>query len=114
MMFQDSPSKRRWPRSQRFTLSSKGDEAETKYRAVIVASRAQEGRSSFDAARTAWAESFRVQPDDGLYLGEARGGPIKLEQLVAALETCGKTRKDALAALERLLDAGLLTTDAAT
>lgn len=106
----DPSPKRRWPRSERFTLSAKGDEAETAYRSTIVASRAQEGRASYDAARAAWAASFRVEPDDGLYLGEIRSGPTSLERLVEALETCGKTRKEALAALERLFDAGLIST----
>jgi hypothetical protein len=113
-MFQDSTPRRRWPRSQLFSLSAKGGDAEAQYRSSIIASRAQEGRSSFDAARSAWAQTFQVQPDDGLYLGEARGGPIKLEQLVTALESCGKTRKDALAAVERLLDAGLLSMESAS
>jgi hypothetical protein len=109
-MLQDPSPRRRWPRSQLFSLSAKGTDAEARYRTTIIASRAQEGRASFDAARSAWAAAFRVQPDDGLYLGEARSGPIKLEQLVEALETCGKTRKDAVAALERLVDAELLST----
>ena len=48
--------------------------------------------------------------DDGLYLGEVGGGPVGLEQIVESLQSCGKTRKDALTALERLLDAGLIST----
>ena len=107
-MLQDPSPRRRWPRSQRFTLTEKGNEAEASYRSTIVASRTQEGRASFDAARTAWAGAFALEPDDGLYLGEIRRGPLTLEQIVSALETCDKTRKDALAALERLFDAGLI------
>ncbi len=101
-------SPRRWRRAQPFSLSELGIGAEAAYRSTIVAARATEGRASFDAARTAWAQAFRVEPDDGLYLAELRQGPTTLERLVDALETCGKTRKDALAALERLFDAGLI------
>lgn len=79
---------------------------------AIIASRTAEGRASFDAARASWAAEFHVQPDDGLYLAEIRGGAVTLGQIVEALETAGKTRKDAIAAVERLVDAGLV--DAST
>ena len=78
---------------------------------MIVASRATQGRPSFDAARAAWAQSFSVLPDDGLYLSELTKGPVSLEQLLAVLDTCGQTRKDALAALGRLFDAALLSAE---
>ena len=109
-MLGDRPTRMRWPRAQRFILSPQGVEAERSYRESIVASRATEGRTSFDAARSQWASAHRVQPDDGLYLGEVSAGPIGLGQLVEALESCGKTRKDAIAAVERLVDAGLIST----
>ena len=109
-MLQDPSPRRRWPRSQRFALTDKGRDAEASYRSSIVSSRSQEGRASFDAARSTWAESFRLLPDDGLYLGEVAGGPINLEQIVKALEACGKTREDALTALGRLFDADLIST----
>src|SRR6516165_8893588 len=73
-MLQDASPRRRWPRSQRFALTDKGRDAEASYRSTIVSSRTQEGRASFDAARSTWAESFRLLPDDGLYLGEVVGG----------------------------------------
>lgn len=107
-MEEERPTKRRWPRSQRFSLSEKGTEAAAAYMATIVASRSESGRASYDAARTQWAQAYGIQPDDGLYLAEVRSGPIRLEHILAALESTGETRKDALAALERLLDAGLL------
>jgi hypothetical protein len=109
-MFEDRPPKRRWPRSQKFVLPEKGVAAADAYMSTIVTSRSEAGRSSYDAARAAWAASFHVQPNDGLYLAEIRNGPIRLEHIVAALESCGETRKDAIAALERLFDAGLLAT----
>jgi len=109
MSIQDPPKRQRWRRSQKFGLSERGRAAEMSYRSSIVASRATGGRTSFEAARVAWADSYRVQPDDGLYLGEVSGAPRNLSELVAALETSGKTKKDALSALERLYDAGLIS-----
>ncbi len=107
----DSPSARlRWPRSRKFALSPRGYEAEQDYRERIVASRANAGRDSFDSARAAWAVAHNLQPDDGLYLAEVKSGPINLVQIIAALEACGKTRPDAISAMERLDDNGLLST----
>src|SRR5438132_1508215 len=103
-MLDDIPPRRRWPRSQRFTLSEKGTAAELAYRSTIVESRSTEGRKSFDAAREAWAKGLGIQPDDGLYLGEVRTGPVTLEHIVESIESCGKTKKDAFAAIERLID----------
>ncbi len=99
---------RRWPRSQRFALSSKGAQAEQRYREMIAASRAQSGRASFDAARTAWAEPLRLEPNDGLYLGELEPGPRTLAELTQSLEATGTTRREVKAALERLIDAGMI------
>lgn len=111
-MLQDPPPRRRWPRSQRFILSEKGVTAEADYRSTIIASRddAARGRDAFDAARTEWARTWGVQTDDGLYLGEVKAGPKTLEQLVTALETCDKTKQDAIEAVGRTFDAGLLIT----
>ena len=108
-MLGDRTPKMRWPRAQRFVLSPRGIDAERRYRESIVASRGTEGRTSFDAARAEWARSLQLQPDDGLYLGEVSSGPIGLGQLVSALESCGKTRRDAISAVERLVDAGLVS-----
>lgn len=108
-MLLDRPPRMRWPRSQKFMLSPRGDEVELAYRATIVASREQAGRGSFDSARALWAKSNNLQPDDGLYLAEVRSGPVTLQQIIEALETCGKTRRDAIAAMERLVDAGMIT-----
>jgi hypothetical protein len=111
-LLDERPTKRRWPRSQKFILSEKGVTAEADYRAVIVSSRsdASAAREAFDAARAGWARTWAVESDDGLYLGEVASGPKTLEQLVAALEACDKTKQDALEAVGRTFDAGLLTT----
>jgi hypothetical protein len=52
-------------RSQRFRLSPAGREARLNYRQVIVASRAEAGRKSFDVARTEWAARLGLEPTDG-------------------------------------------------
>lgn len=108
MSFLDRPEKMRWPRTQKFVLSPEGLAAETDYQERIVASRSEAGRKSFDAARASWATSHKVQPDDGLYLAEVKVKAMSLPELVQALEVCGKTRSDALAALGRLVDGGLV------
>jgi hypothetical protein len=107
-MLSDPTPKRRWPRAQRFALSNNGSQAEEAYQSTILASRAQEGRAAFEAAREGWAAGLGLQPDDGAYLCELRIGPATMEQLVRALEPAGKTRADAVAALTRLVDGGLL------
>jgi hypothetical protein len=107
-MFEQRSEKRRWPRSQRFTLSEKGLHAESEYRAGIVASRESDGRESFDRARAAWAASFSVDPDDGMFLGEVRSIPLQAGELIKAVESAGKTVQDTYSALARLVDAGLI------
>ena len=110
MSLEDRPPRLRWPRSQRFLLSPKGGEAEASYRTLIVASRQQEGRASFEAARATWAGQYAVQADDGLYLQEIATKPQNMTQLTTALEVCGKRRVDTIEALGRLFDAGLIST----
>lgn len=97
-----------WPRGQKFGLSDRGAQIEAEYREVIVASRALEGRASFNAARASWAASHLLEEDDGLYLAEIRAEPMNLKQLVDALESCEKRRADAVGAVKRLFDAGYL------
>lgn len=109
MTLDQPPRKSRWPRSTRFALSLVGQAAERSYREEIVASRSAGGRGEFDAARKAWADRHSLQPDDGLYLAEMAGGPVTLMTIVAALDTCGKTKVEAIAALERLQDAGMIS-----
>lgn len=109
MTLDEVPRKLSWPRSHRFALSDRGRTAEGEYRADIVASRAEPGRASFDGARTAWATRHGVNADDGLYLAELIEAPATLSQIVAALETCGKNRFDAISALERLIAANMIS-----
>src|SRR5579864_1538285 len=97
---------RRWPRSQKFALSQRGADAETQYRETIQASRGESGRASFDAARLAWAQPLKIEPGDGLFLGELKGGPRTLEELTRALEDVGSTKREIKAGIERLINAG--------
>jgi len=106
-IFERSPGKR-WPRSQRFQLSSKGSEAEASYREVIVAARVESGRQSFDAARAAWASRLTLDPNDGLYLGELQSGPRSIEEITRALATCGSTKQEVHVAIDRLTGLGLM------
>jgi hypothetical protein len=109
MGFLDRPARARWSRTAKFTLSPRGLEVESEYRERIVFSRGGEGgRSNFDSARADWAQRHNLQPDDGLYLAEVRTGPIRLSGIVAALESCGMLRSEAVAALGRLVDTGLV------
>ena len=110
-MIDDRPPRARWPRNQRFTLSPTGIAAELAYRTEIVASRAREGRASYDSARAAWATAHGIEPDDGLYLGELTGKPKNVQEVATAVESCGKSRHDALSAMERMFDARLIVAD---
>jgi hypothetical protein len=43
-----------------------------------------------------------------VYLGELRSGSASLDEITDALSACGLNRADALGALGRLVDAGLV------
>ncbi len=102
-----TPAKK-WARGQRFALSTTGTEAGAQYRSMIVEARNTEGRGAFDAARTAWAESTRLDPGDGAFLGELLDGALTIDQLFSALDACGTTREETRAAVTRLAGAGYL------
>ncbi len=104
----ERPKGKRWPRAQKFRLSTRGAEAEVQYREMIVAARVESGRQSFDAARAAWAKPLTLQPGDGLFLGELQAGSRTIEELSRSLETCGTTRDEVHQAVDRLTDAGLM------
>ena len=108
-MLSDVPAKRRWPRSQRFSLSLAGQAAEVRYRDAITAARGDGGgRTAYEEARSTWAGALGLQPDDGVCLGEVRAGSVSVTQVVDAMDGSGHTRTDTLAALGRLWDAGLV------
>lgn len=98
----------RFQNRDQFSLTPAGRIVEASYRSRIVASRAEPGRRSYDAARSAWAVSAGLEPDDGVYLGELRPGAMDLGMIVEAVTVCGEKRIDGIVALGRLLDAGLI------
>ena len=98
----------KWNRSQRFRLSPAGRKAELDYRQVIVASRSEAGRKSFDAARTDWAARLGLEPADGLYLGELLEAPRTIPEIFASLDGCGPQRSEVRPAVERLVQVRMI------
>lgn len=98
---------KRWPRGQKFALSSIGVVAEEQYRDAVQAARAQ-GRTALDAAQQAWAEPLAVSPSDGVLLGELRTGRKSLADLAKGLESCGIPLPEVKVAIDRLCEAGLV------
>ena len=98
----------KWSRSQRFQLSAAGREAGHTYKEVIVASRAEAGRKSFDDARAEWAAKLLLEPADGLYLSELLAAPRSIPELAEALDGCGPQRAEVKTAVERLVKARIL------
>lgn len=97
----------RFQRGQKFQISPTGLEAEDRYQAALVTSRERGGRAAMDEATAAWASALGVAPGDGVYLTELRGGPRTISDLAESLESCGATKLEAKAAIERLLKAKL-------
>jgi hypothetical protein len=98
---------KRWPRGQKFSLSAAGAAAEAAYRDAIAAARAQ-GRSALETAQRAWAEPLRIEPSDGVVLGELRGGKKSIADIARGLEDCGVTATELKAAVDRLTDVALV------
>lgn len=97
----------KWPRAQKFRLSAIGTEAEADYQAAIKSSHSRGGREAFNEAVETWAAALGVQPGDGVYLSELRTSIQTLSELVECLTSCGTTKSEATAALDRLLSAKL-------
>lgn len=102
-----NPGGKRWPRGQKFVLSSTGAAAEAAYREAVFAARAL-GRAALASAQLAWAEPLRVQPGDGVVLGELRGGRRSIAEIARSLEDCGTSAAEVKAAVDRLAEAGLV------
>ncbi len=97
----------RWPRGQKFTLSLSGREAHETHRAAVLSARGL-SRSSLDAALAAWAVPRKVEPGDGVLLGELLDRPRGLPDLTRALEAAGASAAEVRAAVGRLVGAGLV------
>lgn len=105
---QSPPEKVRWGRSQRFELTPRGVEAEAEYRKATGLVTSDSGRAAFEGARGQWAQGFRVEADDAQLLGELIARPATLEEITRALETCGVTKPQVKASMERLVRAELV------
>ncbi len=98
---------KRWPRGQKFVLSSAGITAEAGYRDAVQTVRAM-GRATLEAAQRSWAAPLGVDPVDGVVLGELRGGRKSIADIARALEDCGTTTAEVKGAIDRLAEAGLV------
>jgi hypothetical protein len=101
------PPGRRWPRGQKFSISSSGLPAEEAYRAAVLGARSA-GRAALDAALDAWARPHGIRPGDGVVLGEIRRERRGLADLASALEGCGIEAREVREAVDRLVAAGLV------
>jgi len=107
MSEQSAPTKLRWARGQRFSLTAAGQAALTAYQDGVKSSQ-QEGRTAFEAFRTQWSQQQKVEADDGLVLSEL-ASPRKLEELLDALADTGASREAVKKMVERLHGAGLVS-----
>jgi hypothetical protein len=98
---------RRWPRGQKFVLSETGLVAEAGRRDAVNGARAS-GRNALDAALAAWAGPLSIVPGDGVVLVELRGAKKGINDLCRALEVAGLEVADVKAAIDRLVQAGLV------
>ena len=105
---ESGPPRTKWNRSQRFRLTATGREAERTYRQDIVASRAEAGRKSFDAARSEWAARLALEPTDALYLAELVEAPRTIPEIAASLDGYGPQRGYVRMAIERLVRVRLM------
>jgi hypothetical protein len=97
----------RWPRGQKFQLTSLGRDVEGRYQAVLAEARQAGGRTAFDEATKAFAGPLGIQPGDGAYLGELKSGPRTIVELMEQLEDGGATKAEVKSALDRLIAAKL-------
>jgi hypothetical protein len=100
-------SGKRWPRGQKFVMSSSGTVAELAYREAVQAARAQ-GRPALAAAQESWATPLHLDPADGVVLGELRAGRKSIAEITRGLDDCGTSAAEVKSAVDRLSDAGLI------
>jgi hypothetical protein len=98
----------RFGRAQKFRLSPKGTEAKAAYSLMIEGAKTGSGRAQFDAAREAWGTSLGLKPEDGLFLVEFGDGGRTIPEAARNLEDCGTTPKEVKAAVERLMELGMI------
>jgi hypothetical protein len=98
---------KRWPRGQKFTLSSHGEAAQEAYRAAVLGARAS-GRAALDSALAGWATPRGLAPADGAILAELGGKRLGIASLCEALEATGIAPDEVRAGIGRLVEAGIV------
>jgi hypothetical protein len=104
---QDFPEKRKWTPTQCFAISPRGREAEAAYRYAVEKKKAFDARGGSESGRAAWARTFGIEPDDGAFLKTVLSKPLNFDGMLGAVAG-GKSRQDVLAAVGRLIQAGLI------
>lgn len=99
---------KKWPRGQRFRLTPKGQTAESAYKEAIGVGRRGDGTSSLELMQAAWAQSHGIEPGDGLFITELGQGERTLAELAEGLESCGTSLPQVKAAIERLIESGIV------
>ena len=107
-MSDESTEKVRFGRAQKFRLSPKGAEAKEAYALMVKEAQSGSGRAEFDAARAGWSGPRGLVAEDGLFLVEFGEGERTIPEAVRNLDGCGTTAKEVKAAVERLLEYGML------
>lgn len=95
-------------RVARFRLSTRGRSMEAAYRSQVDVTRGPTRRTAFESARSEWASSHGLEPDDGVYLVELREGSLTLNELGEQLAVCGQKREMISTVLLRLVSHGLV------
>ena len=72
------------------------------------AQRGDSPRSALVTAKQAWADEYRLRPQDGIVLDDMVSGNTSLAELGPTLEACGLTLRDARGTLDRMRAANLV------
>ena len=103
-----APVGTRWPRGQKFSLSSRGTEALATFKEAIRDAHATPGRAALEATQRAWAGPLGIQPSDGIVLSELTIGRRSLTDVARALDSCGVSTAEVKASVDRLVVAGMV------
>lgn len=98
---------KRWPRGQKFHISPQGTTALAAHAEAVALARSS-GRNALQTALAAWAEPLGLQAGDGTILSELRSGRLGVPDLVNGLEAAGIAPDEVRAALQRLVERGLV------
>ena len=97
-----------FPRSQKFKLSTRGEEAVASYAQAIADAQTGSGQAAFEAAKLRWAQPWALKPDDAMFLTEYGSRGKTVTEAASALETCGSTLAQVKAATTHLVQLGML------